>query len=237
MFPTNFQDFVSLPNNNSHQGRRWFFTITAPSDDGIGKLLDARKDNTLRWLCFYKTVDDMKIPYLQGGLIFKQHAHNQIWLNLHLCNHATWFVMKGYENQIVQYCTKVFNQGKDNSTLVYHDGYTKISIPLKIPEEYGALTQLLTEDKISIYEIYDNYTQIYETYYKALERITLEPDRHKEREIPEVAWIYGLPGSGKTEFAQDCLKTYDIITKKILFTLDFAVTKTSYMRMLQTLRD
>jgi hypothetical protein len=44
----------------------------------------------------------MKVPYLQGGLIFKQHAHDQIWLKFHLCNHATWFLMKGYENKIVQ---------------------------------------------------------------------------------------------------------------------------------------
>jgi hypothetical protein len=51
MFPADIHDFVSLPNNNSHQIRRWFFTITAPSDDDIGKLLDARKDNTLKWLC------------------------------------------------------------------------------------------------------------------------------------------------------------------------------------------
>jgi hypothetical protein len=70
------------------------FTITTPSDDDIGKLLDARKDNTLRWLCCYKTVDDMKVPYLQGGLIFKQHAHDQIWLKCHPCNHATLILMK-----------------------------------------------------------------------------------------------------------------------------------------------
>jgi hypothetical protein len=64
MFPADIQDFASLPNNNLHQGRRWFFTITSPSDDDIGKLLDARKDNTLRWLCCYKMVDDMNVPYL-----------------------------------------------------------------------------------------------------------------------------------------------------------------------------
>jgi hypothetical protein len=193
MFPTDIQDFTSLPNKNSKFGRRWFFTITAPSDDNIGKLLDARKDNTLRWLCCYKAVD-LKVFYLQGGLIFKKHTYNQTWLNLHLCRHATWFIMKGYKNQIVQHCTKDFNQGKDNTTLVYDDGCTIKSIPVKIPEEYGALTQLLTEDKISIYEIYDNYPQIYETYYKLLERITLERESHKEREIPEVNWIYSPPG-------------------------------------------
>jgi hypothetical protein len=48
MFPADIQDFASLPNNNSHQGLKWFFTITTPSDDDIGKLLDTRKDNTLR---------------------------------------------------------------------------------------------------------------------------------------------------------------------------------------------
>jgi hypothetical protein len=105
--------------------------------------------------------------------------------------------MKGYENQIVQYCTKDFNQGKDNTTLIYNDGYTKKSIPVKIPEKYGTLTQLLTEDKISIYEICENYPQVYEIYYKGLERITLERDSYKEREIPEVNWIYGPPGSKK----------------------------------------
>jgi putative component of membrane protein insertase Oxa1/YidC/SpoIIIJ protein YidD len=122
--------------------------------------------------------------------------------------------MKGYENQIVQHCMKDFNQGKDNTTLIYDDGFTKKSIPVKIPEEYTALTQLLTEDKINMYEICENYQHIYETYCKVLEKIKLEHDRHKEREIPEVAWIYGLPGSGKTEFAQGSLKTYDIMTKK-----------------------
>jgi hypothetical protein len=126
---------------------------------------------------------------------------------------------------------------QNNTTLVYDYGFTKKSIPVKIPEEYTALTQLLTEYKISIYEICENYPNIYETYYKVLERITLERDSHKEREIPEVAWIYGLPSSGKTEFAQDCLKTYDIMTKKVLSTLDFVITKTSSMRMLQTMKD
>jgi hypothetical protein len=58
MFPADIQDFASPPNNNSHQKRRWFFTITTPSDDDIGKLLDAWKDNTLRWLGCYKTVED-----------------------------------------------------------------------------------------------------------------------------------------------------------------------------------
>jgi hypothetical protein len=94
--------------------------------------------------------------------------------------------MKGYENQIVQHCTKDFNQGKDNTTLIYDDGYTKKYIPVKIPEEYDVLTQLLTKDKITIYEICENYPNIYETYYKTLERITLERDCQKEREIPQV---------------------------------------------------
>jgi hypothetical protein len=236
MFPTDIQDFASLPNKDSKFGRRWFFTITAPSDDDIGKLLDAWKNNTLTLLCCYKVVDDMKVPYLQGGLIFKEQKHNQTWLKYHLCSQKTWFLMKGYENQIVQHCTKDFNQGKDNITLIYDDGFTKKSIPVKISEENTALTQLLTEDK-TIYEICENYPQIYETYYEVLKKITLERDFHKEREIPEVAWIYGLPGSGKTEFAQDCLKTYDIMRKKTLSTLDFVVTKTLYMRMLQTMRD
>jgi hypothetical protein len=70
----------------------------------------------------------------------------------------------------------------------------KKSITVKTPEEYGPFTQLLTEDKISIYKICENYPHIYETYYKALERITLERDHHKEREIAEVNWIYGPPG-------------------------------------------
>jgi hypothetical protein len=79
--------------------------------------------------------------------------------------------MKGYKNQVLQHCTKDFNQGKDTTTLKNDDGCTKKSIPVKIPEEYGALTQLLTEDKISVCEICENCPQIYETYYKALERI------------------------------------------------------------------
>jgi hypothetical protein len=82
---------------------------------------------------FYKTVEDQKFPYLQGRLIFKQHTHNHSWLKLHLCSHATCFVMKGYENQVVQHCQKDFNQGKDNTTLVYDDGCRKIFIPVKIP--------------------------------------------------------------------------------------------------------
>jgi hypothetical protein len=76
MFPVDIQDFASLSNNNSNQGGRWFFTITAPSDD-LGKLLDTRKDNTLRWLCCVKTVEDQKFPYLQGGLIFMECENNQ----------------------------------------------------------------------------------------------------------------------------------------------------------------
>jgi hypothetical protein len=60
-------------------------------------------------LCCYKILEEQKVPYLQGGLIFKQHPHDQIWLKYHLYNHAMWFLMKGYENQLVQYCIKNFN--------------------------------------------------------------------------------------------------------------------------------
>jgi hypothetical protein len=135
-------------------------------------------------------------------------------LKYNLRSHAIWFIIKGYKNQVVQYCTKLFNLGKDSTTLVYDDGCTKRSITVKITKEYGVLTQLLTEDKITIYEICEKYPNIYETYYKALERIRLERYRHKEREIPELNWIYGPPGSGKTEFAQNCLKTYDLMKKQ-----------------------
>jgi hypothetical protein len=108
---------------------------------------------------------------------------------------------------------KILQSDKDNTTLIYDDGFTKRSIPVNISGEYSALTPLLTEDKISIYEICENYPHINETYNKALERITLEHDSHKEREIPEINWMYGPPGSGKTEFVQDCLKTYDLMKK------------------------
>jgi hypothetical protein len=57
--------------------------------------------------------------------LIQQNAHDQIWLKYHLFNHATWFIMKKYEKKIVQYCTKDLNQGKDNTTLIYGDGYTK----------------------------------------------------------------------------------------------------------------
>jgi hypothetical protein len=48
MFPADIQDLAFLPNNNSHKVRKWFFTIISPSDEDIGKLLDARKEDTLR---------------------------------------------------------------------------------------------------------------------------------------------------------------------------------------------
>jgi hypothetical protein len=220
MFPADIQDFASLSNKDSQYLRKFVLTITSPSDDDIGKLLDVKRDNTLRWLCWYKTVENQKFLYLQGGLIFKEYTHNQTLLKLHLWTYTTLFLRKGYENQIVQYCAKDFNQGKDNTTLVYDDGCTKISIHVKIPEEYGALTQLLTEDKIKIYEICENYPHIYQTYYKALERITSERVRNKKREIPEVNWIYGHPGLGKIEFTQDSLKTYDLMKKH-----DFVYTR------------
>jgi hypothetical protein len=51
MFPADIQEFAYLADKDSKYGRKRFFTITTPSDDDIGKLLDARKDNTLRWLC------------------------------------------------------------------------------------------------------------------------------------------------------------------------------------------
>jgi hypothetical protein len=114
---------------------------------------------------------------------------------------------------VIQHCTKDFNQPKDNTTLIYDDCLKKRSISVKIPEEYGVLTQLLTEDKIYIYEICESCPQIYETYYKALEKVAFERDRHKEREIPEFNWIYGHLCLGKTDYEQDSLKTYDLMKK------------------------
>jgi hypothetical protein len=122
---------------------------------------------------------------------------------------------------MAQPCASDFNQGKNHTTLIYNDKFSKRSILVKIFEEYCTLIQLLTEDKVTIYEICENYPNIYQTYNKALERIILE------REIPEVNWIYEPPGSGKSEFAQDCLKTYDIMRKKYEFihTIFFGLQK------------
>jgi hypothetical protein len=89
MFPVDIQDFASLPDKDSKYSRRLYFTITASSDDDIGKLLDTGKDNTLRWLRCYKSVDDMKVLTLQGGLIFKQHVHDKTCLKIHLCSRTT----------------------------------------------------------------------------------------------------------------------------------------------------
>jgi hypothetical protein len=75
MFPADIQKITFLP-INTPQGRKWFFTVISPSDEDIGKLLEARKDNILRWLCCYRAIDDMKVLHLLGGLIFKNHAHN-----------------------------------------------------------------------------------------------------------------------------------------------------------------
>jgi hypothetical protein len=95
----------------------------------------------------------MKVPYLQGGLIFKEYAHDRTWLKHHLCSRATWFIMNGCEKQIVEYWSKDFHQGKDNTTLIYGGNYTKKFIFPNTPEEYSPLTQLHNEDKIYIYEI------------------------------------------------------------------------------------
>jgi hypothetical protein len=81
------------------------------------------------------------------------------------------------KNRVVHHYTKDFNRGKDRTILIYDDDLTKKSIPAKIPEEYGALTQLLTENKITTYKICENYPHIYEIYFKVLERIIFESDQ------------------------------------------------------------
>jgi hypothetical protein len=88
--------------------------------------------------------------------------------------------MKGCENQVVQHCIKDFNQGKDNTTLIYDDGFANKSTPVNNTlKEYNFITQLLTDDKINIYEICENYPHIYTIYHKTLEGITSERDRRK----------------------------------------------------------
>jgi hypothetical protein len=67
MFPAGIENFTFLPSNTQK----------------------ARKDNTLRWLCCYKAIDGMKVPFLQGEVIFKNHTHDRIWLKYHLCSRAT----------------------------------------------------------------------------------------------------------------------------------------------------
>jgi hypothetical protein len=52
---------------------------------------------------------------LQGGLIFKEYSHDKICHKLHLCGHTTWFIMKIYEDRVIDYCTKDFNQAKTTS--------------------------------------------------------------------------------------------------------------------------
>jgi hypothetical protein len=61
--------------------------------------------------------------------------------------------MKGCEKQIIEYCAKDFNQGKENTTLIYDDGFVNISIPVNNTlKEYNFLTPQVIDDKISTYD-------------------------------------------------------------------------------------
>jgi hypothetical protein len=91
--------------------------------------------------------------------------------------------MKGCENQIVEYCSKDFNQGKDNTTLICDNGW-KVN-GRDITRKYFFD---LRDDKITLSQINEQDPRFYKYHQKALLTLFYCSRERKQRPKPEVIW-------------------------------------------------
>jgi hypothetical protein len=201
----NLDDFAISKFEQNKQSRKWFFTCNNPTDEDINNFKDARLDGTLSWLCVYKEIGEQGTPHLQGGLKLQNNSYNISWMNNHINNRTHWMIMKGSPEQVRNYCTKDYKQGKNTSEFIYDDGCKENS--KEIARKY---CKDLQSGIKSLADISKEDPYFYQNHFKGLEALNTITRDEKQRKKPEVIWLYGEPGSGKTTWAINYLQNeYD----------------------------
>jgi hypothetical protein len=194
----NLDDFADSKFDQNKHNRKWFFTCNNPTKEDMCNFTDARHNETLKWLCVYKEIGEQGTPHLQGGLILNNNSYSITWLSNHINNRTHWIIMKGSPQQVRDYCTKDYQKGKNTSEFIYDDG-CKENNKIIVRQHF----QDLQSDNKSLSDINKEDPYFYGTHERALVASYTRTRDDKPRVKPEVTWIYGKTGSGKTRWAYD----------------------------------
>jgi hypothetical protein len=194
----NLDDLATSKFETTDRSRRWFFTCNNPTEEDINNFKDARQNGTIKWLCVYKEIGEEGTPHLQGGLILEKNSYYLSWMKQNINSRTHWMIMKGNQQQIIDYCTKDYQKGKNNSELIYDDG---LEFKEDTKTKRKRLHQEIRDHKTTLKDIYEEDPDFYATHARAFKDSYQQANYYVKRKKPEVIWIYGKSGSGKTEWA------------------------------------
>lgn len=175
--------------NNKQKFRRICFTLNNYNNEEYQSFIDEyNNNNNIQYMIIGKEVGENKTPHLQGYIEFK----NQMYFNniKKINNRMHFEASKGNQQQNINYCSK----DNDFTEFGERKKQGKRNDLVKIKE--------MIKDNKPMKEILNECTN-YQQMCCAQKLMSYKPLNIKERNIPEVIYIHGKSGSGKTEYARN----------------------------------
>ncbi len=181
------------------EGRYWCFTLNNPKD---GEAPEATDD--IGYLVYQKEQGVGGTPHLQGYCAFKKKK--RLAFCKRFIERAHWELAKGSAAENKAYCTKCCDDYKERGHCCKN---TRIDEAVEYGEcpaaQQGARTDLAaaveTARKRGYAAMVDEHPCEYAKYSKGLRELALRAERKVRRNKPEVWWIHGATGTGKSRWA------------------------------------
>lgn len=170
------------------RSRRWVFTLNNYTEDELDHISGIESE----YLLYGMETGEEGTPHLQGYIVFKwQKSFNTV---KSLIQRAHWEVAKGNSDENYAYCTKQDKHPFEKGT--------KPVDKKKRPNP----SEILKQDEINGQKRLQTRRILYGI---GLEKEMFKEILHNDLVKPEIVYIYGSSGTGKTYFAlQDALKTF-----------------------------
>lgn len=184
------------------RARHWVFTVNNYTQQQVQKLRSLwdpeSEDSPTKYLIFqYEKAPDTGTPHLQGYIaLTKATRFNQV-KNL-LPNGAHIEPAKGTPQQCKDYCSKEDSRDPDHQDLPFEEFGT-------LPPRKGARTDLdrvveMVRAGSTVRDVAESAGPVFVKYHAGIKRLR-EVLQSNDRQEPELTYIWGWPGLGKTHFA------------------------------------
>lgn len=176
------------------QSKNWCFTLNNYTDDDVKAL----KLVKCRYICLgFEIGEEKKTPHIQGFIQFETKVRLTAWKKINKKIHAE--IMKGTCEQAIAYCKKggvyeekgdVIKMGERLDLVEAKKKCAEVNLRAVVNESTRANAQVI------------KCCQIMLTYCEELRDFK-----------PEIIWVYGESGSGKTKYIREQTKGEDIYWK------------------------
>ena len=152
-------------------------------------------------VCGEEICPKTKTPHLQGYA----HFHNALSMKAvsKMLTRANLRVADGDDTHNQIYCSK-------DNTNVLEVG--EVSVGQGSRTDIKQVAQLIKNGEVSITDVMFDFPEIYVKYSRALEKMFLATMKSRDNP-PEVHWLWGLAGTGKSRFVWDTYGKENVFTK------------------------